>query len=89
LSPGVRQKPPAVKYVILKTRGLEVPILLPSVYQHREVVETLLGTPVSAGMVRMGDDGSIIAGGGSLSLGIESRPGDAELIQTHLRFRDI
>jgi hypothetical protein len=82
-----------VKYVVVRARGLELPILFPAVFQHREAVEHLNATPISAGMCRVSilPDGTlhVDAVGGSLSLGINSRECDALLIRTHLQHQDI
>lgn len=82
-----------MKYVMLKARGVEVPILFPAVLQHRDVVEHLMGTVMSAGSCRVSalpnGELHVDAYGNSLTLGIGCREQDARLIREHLQYRDV
>ena len=84
-----------MKYVIVEEDGIEVPIIFPDIIKHSTFSAL---KPVSAGFVNFyGDDGPIEnacccnnairvswQGGGSVSLKLQSREEDEEIIRKEL-----
>lgn len=69
------------KYVIVSVHRIETAILFPPVVQHSQALNKRLLEPLAAGFWKIGTDGRVKAWGKSVSLGVESRDGDAELIE--------
>jgi hypothetical protein len=71
------------KYIIIDADGLSVAITFPNIVQHSQAVNRNQVTILSAGQFEV-VGGELKAFGGSLSLGISSRPGDAGIIKESL-----
>jgi hypothetical protein len=83
LSRFKREKPMAMKYVMLKLDGGELlPLLFPEFVQHAHMAQSVPATVVSAGRVRLGG-GMIIADGASSSLNVSSLEEDSGVIQAY------
>ncbi|HWX18764.1 MAG TPA: hypothetical protein VN578_02550 [Candidatus Binatia bacterium] len=66
--------------------SLEVALFFPEIVQHSEAINLETLKPVSAGFFHRSDDGSIIVEAeGSVSLSLEPRPSDAEVIADTLK----
>lgn len=79
-----------LKYIIVVPREtfLETPILFSPLIMHSHVGLVTRGRDVeiaSAGFCEIGDDGKVFAYGRSESLNIDSRPGDALIIERLLK----
>jgi hypothetical protein len=70
------------KYIIFERKGLQYPVLFPNHYvQHKEI--QTCDKVVSAGFFAI-NEGDVFVSGNSVSLGVNSRKEDAELIKKQL-----
>lgn len=74
------------KYVIIDNGYVDVPVIFGPLLQHADVARALNGTVLSAGFVRIDQDGKVEAYGDSFSLKIGSREEDTAIIQKMLTY---
>lgn len=79
-----------MKYVIVEYIGLEMPFIFPIFWNHVDIAEFVKergGKPISAGIVKMGDNKQLYCTGKSVTMGLSSR-GDEDLkvLNKHLTF---
>ena len=70
------------KYIMVELNGLETPIIFPAYIQHHEMA--MNKTVVSAGFVSIGminDKVEVEAYGKSVSLRVQARPEDSEILK--------
>ncbi len=72
------------KYIILEQSGMEIPVVFSRFLQHEDLAVALKHRVCSAGFCELGPAGKWIAGGESVSLKLNSRPQDAEILNAHL-----
>jgi len=75
-----------LKYVVVLSHGLEIPILFPQLLEHCTIVNAMT-TVVSAGFCRIINSGgqlTVMTFGDSHTLGRRSRLEDNEIIRRHL-----
>ena len=72
------------KYIIVKMEGMEVPLIFSSFLSHEAVAMTKQNEILSAGYCEMNTVGKWITSGQSVSLKLNSRPQDAEILNTQL-----
>jgi hypothetical protein len=70
------------KYIIIKHAGVEVPLIFSQLLMHKVVAGK--SRTKSAGFCELNATGKWIATGGSVSLKLNARPQDAEILNTHL-----
>lgn len=77
-----------MKYIIIKTEGLEVPIIFSEILNHSTVAHSIGGHNgvISAGYLYLSEDGQLSAHGYSSTLGINSRSEDVEIIKRSLSY---
>ena len=67
------------KYIMVDVNGIEAPIVFPGYIDHGKMAAKFQGKVGSAGFVAIG--GTVRCHGKSLSLDIESAPGDSDAIK--------
>lgn len=73
------------KYIIFERDGLEFPVLFPNHWvNHKEIVDKL-GKPISAGFFSIYSETEIYVSGKSVSMNLNSRPEDSQIIQQFYR----
>lgn len=72
------------KYIIISSYGIELPIVFSPILGHNQVAYQ--PKPVSAGFCKRNNDGTYSVWGKSTSLGIGSRPEDAEILKSRLEY---
>jgi hypothetical protein len=70
-----------LKYVMFDWGGIEYPIIFPAFIPHNSI--TAKGNPVSAGFCRI-DNNEVVCYGKSISLRINSRETDGEIIKGYI-----
>ena len=70
------------KYIILKKDRTEVPLVFSQMLLHRDVAGK--SRVISAGFCELAVDGKWRVGGHSVSLKLNARPQDAEILNAHL-----
>lgn len=71
------------KYLIILSRGLELPVVFNPIIDHSQMAGN--ATVVSAGFCSKGDNGQFSTWGGSVSLKMQSREGDADILNKRLQ----
>lgn len=77
------------KYIIVKKEDMEVPLIFSSFLSHETVATAGQNGILSAGYCALNAAGKWIAGGQSVSLKLNSRPQDAEILNTQLGIKMI
>jgi hypothetical protein len=72
------------KYIIIELDGMEVPLVFPRFLLHEAVAMSVNNTICSAGFCELSSGGKWIAGGQSISLNLNARPQDAEILNGQL-----
>ncbi|HEY1786774.1 MAG TPA: hypothetical protein VGJ73_01395 [Verrucomicrobiae bacterium] len=72
------------KYIIVELKGMEVPLVFSSFLQHEDVALAIRNKVHSAGHCELNSAGKWIAGGESVSLKLDARQRDAEILNEHL-----
>lgn len=70
------------KYIIIQRSGIEVPVVFSEHLIHEEVAGK--SKVKSAGFCQLDAAGKWVVGGNSVSLKLNARPEDAEILNTHL-----
>lgn len=71
-----------LKYIIIEQAGVEIPIVFPELLPHEVVAGR--SRVKSAGFCELDAEAQWQAGGKSVSLGLNSRPQDTEILNFHL-----
>lgn len=75
-----------MKYVIVEFDGFKMPFVFPKLPNHSDVARALGGKPIGAGFCYYNEQTSEWeVWGKSTSIGLESKPEDAELMNRMLR----
>jgi hypothetical protein len=75
------------KYIIIERAGMDVPLVFSRFLQHAEVAGT--SKVKSAGFCELDVTGKWIVVGQSTSLDLAARAQDSEILNTHLRMREM
>ncbi len=72
------------KYIIFDNAEIEIPIVFPTLIQHKDMAAMVKtkypdAKPISAGFCRLVDE-KLVCGGDSVSLQLKPRPEDSELL---------
>jgi hypothetical protein len=70
-----------MKYIVFIFQGNEIPVMFPGIITHYDFAQNFPFPVVSAGFVRVEDDGSLTAYGESVSLEKKSRERDSVLLE--------
>jgi hypothetical protein len=77
------------KYVIIEVDGVEMPLIFSRLLSHENVALALCASVHSAGYCELDITGKWTTGGQSVSLELDSRPEDAELLNQEFRASSI
>lgn len=72
------------KYIIVEMEGMELPLVFSSFMSHEDVVMFARDKIQSAGFCELDAAGKWVASGQSLSLRLDARPQDAEILNEQL-----
>lgn len=73
------------KYVIIEVDGMEVPLIFSRMLSHEVVATALLPSVHAAGYCELDAAGKWTTSGQSVSLKLDSRPQDAEILNAEFR----
>lgn len=68
-----------MKYIIIDTGTVEIPLIFPEVVEHEQIGRKFEGKVISAGYTKF-KNGRWTAGGESISLKVKARPEEDEFI---------
>jgi hypothetical protein len=77
------------KYIIVETDGMEFPLIFSSFLSHEDVVSALRHKIRAAGYCELDAAGKWVTGGQSVSLELNARPQDAEILNLEMGARSL